>query len=241
MIAIHQEAWKPGGESPMQWRACLRDYGYPPLGETGVDRVTMADVVAVLPPSARGSTRRRNGSAAAPGVSVMSPADRVARISAALRARSAIINDRACPEGMTSKRSRHSAGFGKRLEYWIVGRMLKEGMDVYLPLVDDHAVDAIVKRPDGTAAQIQVKARSREVIEGDAALFAAIPHPEEREDYWSVFYSERMDALWIMTSTEFCKESVQNKTGKNKGLRGIWFNGMRKTGTSGLRQEYTKP
>ena len=44
-----------------------------------------------------------------------------------------------------------------------------------------------------------------------------------------------------MTSTEFCKESVQNKTGKNKGLRGIWFNGTRKTGTSGLRQEYIKP
>ena len=131
----------------------------------------------------------RVGSAAAPGVSVMSPADCVARISAALRTRSAIINDRACPEVMTSKRFRHSAGFGKRIEYWIVGRMLKEGMDVYLPLVDDHAVDAIVKRPDGTVAEIQIKARSRDVIEGDAALFAAIPHPEEREDYWFVFYS----------------------------------------------------
>ena len=45
---------------------------------------------------------------------------------------------------------RHSAGFGKRIEYWIIGRMLKEGLDVYVPLVDDHAVDAIVKRSDGT-------------------------------------------------------------------------------------------
>ena len=98
-----------------------------------------------------------------------------------------------------------------------------------------------MKRSDGTVAQIQIKARSRDVIEGDAALFAAIPHPEEREDYWFVFYSERMDALWIMTSTEFRKESVQNKTDKNKGLRGIWFNGTRKMGTSGLRQEYIKP
>ncbi len=139
---------------------------------------------------------------------------------------------------MISKRFRHSAGFGKRIEYWIVGWMLKEGMDVYLPLVDDHAVDAIVKRPNGSVAQIQIKARSRDIVEGDAALFGAIPHPEEWEDYWFVFYSERMDALWIMTSTEFCKESVQNKTGKNKGLRGIWFNGTRKMGTS--RQEYTK-
>ena len=28
---------------------------------------------------------------------------------------------------------RHSAGFGKRIEYWIIGRMLKEGIDVYVP------------------------------------------------------------------------------------------------------------
>jgi hypothetical protein len=26
---------------------------------------------------------------------------------------------------------RHSAGFGKRIEYWIIRRMLKEGLDVF--------------------------------------------------------------------------------------------------------------
>jgi hypothetical protein len=135
---------------------------------------------------------------------------------------------------------RHSAGFGKRIEYWIVGRMLKEGMDVYVPLVDDQAVDAIVRRPNGSVALIQIKARSREVIRGDAALFAAIPHPEDRGDYWFVFYSERMDALWIMTSEEFIRESAQNKTGKNVGLRGIWFNGTRRDKATGQRAEYTK-
>ena len=31
--------------------------------------------------------------------------------------------------------------------------------------------------------------------------------------------------MWIMTSEEFIEESVQNKTGKNKGKRSIWFNG----------------
>src|SRR6266481_3665962 len=97
------------------------------------------------------------------------------------------------------KTFRHSAGFGKRIEYWIIGRMLKGGMDVYVPLVDDHAVDAIVKRRDGTIAQVQIKARSSTVKEGDAALFAAIPH-ELREDYWFIFYSERLETFWIMTS-----------------------------------------
>jgi hypothetical protein len=134
---------------------------------------------------------------------------------------------------------RHSAGFGKRIEYWIIGRMLKEGIDVYVPLVDDDAIDAVIKRTDGKFITVQIKARSNEVIEGDAALFAAIPH-ELRENYWFIFYSERLDLIWIMTSAEFVKESVQNKKGKNVGKRGIWFNG-RKKGSDGKMYEYCKP
>ena len=120
---------------------------------------------------------------------------------------------------MVKKSFRSLAAFGKRIEYWIVGRMLKEGLDVYLPLVDDDAVDALVRRPDGSAALVQIKARSRDVIPGDAALFAAIDHPTERDDYWFVFYSERMDVMWIMTSREFINGSHQNKKGKNAGKR----------------------
>ncbi|MBI1784047.1 hypothetical protein HYR69_02795 [Candidatus Sumerlaeota bacterium] len=134
---------------------------------------------------------------------------------------------------------RHSAGFGKRIEYWIIGLMLKEGMDVYVPLVDDHAVDAMIRRKDGTIALVQIKARSRTVVFGDAALFAAIPH-EHRADYWFVFYSERLDTIWLMTSEEFIKESVQNKTGKNVGLRGIWFNGKQTDRRTGQKMEYVK-
>ena len=139
------------------------------------------------------------------------------------------------------KSFRNSAAFGKRMEYWIIGNMLKEGLDVYVPLVDDHAVDAIVKRHDGSTALIQIKARSKNVVAGDAALFAAIPHEEVRSNYWFVFYSERMDAMWIMTSEEFDREAVKNKTGKNIGLRSIWFNGKRKNKITGETEEYCKP
>ena len=134
---------------------------------------------------------------------------------------------------------RHSAGFGKRIEYWIIGLMLKEGMDVYIPLVDDHAVDAIVRRKDGTIALVQIKARSKTVVFGGAALYAAIPH-EHRDDYWFVFYSERLDSIWLMKSEEFIEESVQNKNGKNIGLRGIWFNGKRTDRKTGEKSEYIK-
>jgi len=46
------------------------------------------------------------------------------------------------------KTFRHSAGFGKRIEYWVIGLMLKEGIDVYVPLVDDDAIDAIMKKKE---------------------------------------------------------------------------------------------
>ncbi|WP_035613950.1 hypothetical protein [Haloferula sp. BvORR071] len=123
------------------------------------------------------------------------------------------------------KRSfRSSAAFGKRIEFYVVGLMLKEGLDVYLPLVDDDAIDAVVKRPDGRFVEVQIKARSKDCAFGDAALFAAMTH-EIRANYWFVFYSERMDTIWIMSSSEFLANSHQNKNGKNAGLRTIWFNG----------------
>lgn len=134
---------------------------------------------------------------------------------------------------------RHSAGFGKRMEYWVIGLMLKEGLDVYVPLVDDDAIDAVIRRTDGSFVTVQIKGRSKDVIDGGAALFAAIPH-ELRENYWFVFYSERLGLTWIMSSEEFIKESVQNKTGKNAGKRSIWFNGKKKDKITGQSAEYCK-
>ncbi len=134
---------------------------------------------------------------------------------------------------------RSSAGFGKRMEYNLVGKMLMEGLDCYLPLVDDHGVDCVIKKPDGTFIEIQIKARSREVNDGDAALFSAIVH-EPQPNFYFVFYSERLDLMWILSSEEFLKECVTNKTGKNVGKHSIWFNGNRIDKATGKKKEYCK-
>ena len=134
---------------------------------------------------------------------------------------------------------RHSAGFGKRMEYNLVGKMLMEGLDVYMPLVDDHGVDCVIKREDGTFIEVQIKARSNEVAPGDAALFAAIRH-ELTPNFYFVFYSERLDLMWIMSSEEFLNECNTNKTGKNEGTRSIWFNGKRTDKKTGGKKEYCK-
>jgi len=119
---------------------------------------------------------------------------------------------------------RHNAGFGKRMEYYVISKMLEQGLDVYIPLIDDFAIDAVVRKEDGTFVELQIKARSKDVKFGDAALFAAITH-EHRANYYFVFYSHRLDKMWILSSEDFINEAVQNKTGKNKGKRSIWFNG----------------
>ena len=131
---------------------------------------------------------------------------------------------------------RHSAGFGKRMEYWIVGLMLKEGLDVYMHWVDDFGIDAVVRKQNGEFIEIQIKARSKDVTFGDAALFAAITH-EKRANYYFLFYSERMESIWLLSSLEFINESNQNKNGINKGKRSIWFNGR----NTKLQKEHCKP
>lgn len=139
-----------------------------------------------------------------------------------------------------AKSFRHLAAFGKRIEYYVIGLMLKDALDVYLPMVDDDAIDAVIKKPDGSFVEVQIKARSKHVLFGDGALFAAITH-EYRKNYWFVFYSERMDTMWILSSKEFVKEAVQNKTGKNAGKRSIWFNGKNtKEETEHVKPQFQK-
>ena len=136
-----------------------------------------------------------------------------------------------------AKSFRSSAGFGKRMEYKIVGDMLMEGLDCYLPLVDDHGVDCVIKKDDGNFIEIQIKARSATVTNGDAALFAGICH-DYTPNFYFIFYSERLDLMWIMSSEEFLNECITNKTGKNAGKRTIWFNGNKTNKSTGNKEEY---
>lgn len=134
---------------------------------------------------------------------------------------------------------KQSAKFGKRMELELMSKMLLEGLDVYTPLVDDHGVDCVVKKTDGTFIEIQIKARSSEVREGQAAFFPELTH-ELTDNFYFVFYSERLKSMWILSSEEFLKECVTNKTGKNAGKRSIWFNGKHTNKTTGKKEEYRK-
>lgn len=62
-----------------------------------------------------------------------------------------------------------------------------------------------------------------------------------RQNYFFVFCSERLDAMWIMSSKEFVEEAVLNKSGKNVGKRSIWFNGKRTDKQTGKLVEHAYP
>ena len=135
---------------------------------------------------------------------------------------------------------RDSASFGKRMEHYLIGLMLKEGLDCYMPLVDDFGIDLVIRKQNGKFIEVQIKARSKTVAEGDAALFAAMTH-DKRKNYYFVFYSERLDTIFIMSSEEYLQECTTNKKGKNAGKRSIWFNGHRTNKETGIKEEYVYP
>ena len=50
LIALHGETWCDGGKTTNQWRASPRDHALPRLGKRPVDKITTADMLAVLTP-----------------------------------------------------------------------------------------------------------------------------------------------------------------------------------------------
>lgn len=103
--------------------------------------------------------------------------------------------------------------FGKAIEYKVASEMTREGFEVYLPLADDHGVDLIARTPNGNIVEVQVKARTN-VVKG--GLFAAINH-FPRNNYYFVFYLERYDKMWILSSADFISNASPNRVGGNSG------------------------
>ncbi|MEO1362502.1 MAG: hypothetical protein AAFU86_01865 [Pseudomonadota bacterium] len=98
---------------------------------------------------------------------------------------------------------------------------MQDGFDVFLPLVDDDAIDMILRGKNGRKLDLQVKARFAASKVGNGGLFHGIPHPSERSDYFFLFYAESADAMWFMSSTDFLEQSTRLRSGKrNIGLTG---------------------
>ena len=115
-----------------------------------------------------------------------------------------------------------SQNLGKSTEMLVTSMLLAENREVYLPAVDDHGVDLIVRSrtcEDGNAeSQAQEEFQELQVKSvSTGGLFAAIKCEKPRQNYWFVFYIKDIDKMWLINSIEFVKLSSRNSQGKNIG------------------------
>lgn len=101
-----------------------------------------------------------------------------------------------------------SQNLGKSTEMLVTSMLLAENRKVYLPAVDDHGVDLIVRsraceegnsesQAQAEFQELQVKSLSK------GGLFAAIKCDDPRPNYWFVFYIQNIDRMWLINSTDF--------------------------------------
>jgi len=129
---------------------------------------------------------------------------------------------------MEEERSfRHSKSFGERCEYAAIAELLKRGLDVYKTLVDDRGIDCIVRINNKRYIDIQIKARSKNVREGDEAFFAGL-EILPRENFFYIFYSEYLDTFWVIPSRDVVKKAWKAKSGENVGTYNIYLIGHKK-------------
>jgi len=86
--------------------------------------------------------------------------------------------------------NKKSTEFGKQMEYWIISLMLKEGLEIYTPFVDDDAIDLIIKKSNGTFIEIQIKARSKTVAIGHGARFEMSYHKKRKINFSFLFLKD---------------------------------------------------
>ena len=98
--------------------------------------------------------------------------------------------------------------FGASVEHLVVSKLLEEEREVFLPVVDDHGVDILVKSKPGAPdawQELQVKSLH------EGGLFAAINCPNPRANYWFVFYVKQHDTVWLVNSLDFVRLASQNR------------------------------
>jgi hypothetical protein len=133
--------------------------------------------------------------------------------------------------------------FGKSMEHTLIGQMMREGLEIYRPEVDDKGIDAMVRRPDGTTVAVQMKARSKEIAAEQAGLFAGIKC-EPGPNYFFIFHAAQIGEngkMWIMTADEFIENASKNTQGKHAGKYSLNLSECKLNKETGQKEAYGKP
>ena len=118
--------------------------------------------------------------------------------------------------------------FGKAVEHYIISLMCRKGLDCYVPVNDDKGIDVIVRGESGKTVPVQIKSTSPDIKVGDAGFFVVKKNQTAHDNCFFVFYSARMNEIWLMTKDELSSFGSINTKGKHIGDISIRFNGTKK-------------
>jgi hypothetical protein len=90
---------------------------------------------------------------------------------------------------------------GKEGEYKIISKLMNEGFPVYVPVLDVHGVDCVIKNKHGRLIEIQIKTR----IEGDGYNKEFVIRREftPHKDFFICCYLMDKDEFWFVPSFVF--------------------------------------
>ncbi len=96
---------------------------------------------------------------------------------------------------------------GKGGEYGVIGRLVEKKLEVYTPVADIGGIDAIIRLPDGSTKEVQVKTRSRTTDRGEVFQVRA----EKRPNYFIVLHIAETNDFWILPSDVYYKKATKSK------------------------------
>ena len=110
-----------------------------------------------------------------------------------------------------------SGQIGKLGEQKVISKLLERGLDVYLPIVDIHGIDCIIKTPKGKYIDVQIKTRLK--ITRNLELID-VRKLKARKNLFIIAYFLKDDCYWIFPSKVFRDNAYFFK----KIASMIWFN-----------------
>jgi hypothetical protein len=91
---------------------------------------------------------------------------------------------------------------GKEGEYKVITKLMREGFPVYVPTLDVHGVDCVIKNKHGRLIEIQIKTRTGESFNKEFVIKREfIPN----KDFFVCCYLIDKDDIWFIPSFVFSK------------------------------------
>ena len=100
---------------------------------------------------------------------------------------------------------------GKRGEYKVIGKLMEEGLTIYIPVADVEGIDCIIRNDYCRLIELQIKTRNKN---GDEDKQFRIKDFQPHKNFFIACYFIDTNELWVIPSYKFRELASQNDEGK---------------------------